>query len=132
MGITIDAKKYGRLCEMALPMVITSQKDFRRMAELAEELTFKPNSTPEEKRLAELLVKLVEDYDHLHHPAPDLPPHELLAYLMEQRGLKQADLIELIGSSAQVSALVTGKRSISKAQAKKLAAFFKVSAELFI
>lgn len=102
------------------------------MAEIAEELYFKPKQTPEEKRLAELLIKLVEDYDHLHHPAPDIPPHKMVAYLMEQRGLKQVDLIPLIGSSAQVSDLVTGKRSISKTQAKKLAAFFRVSTDLFI
>jgi plasmid maintenance system antidote protein VapI len=31
-----------------------------------------------------------------------------------------------------MSATLTGKRSISKAQAKKLASFFDVSADLFI
>jgi HTH-type transcriptional regulator/antitoxin HigA len=38
----------------------------------------------------------------------------------------------VIGSRSQVSDLVSGKRGISKAQAKKLAEFFHVSIELFI
>jgi HTH-type transcriptional regulator/antitoxin HigA len=56
----------------------------------------------------------------------------MVSFLMEERGLKQADLAELIGSRAQVSGIVTGKRAISKSHAKKLAAFFKVSTDLFI
>jgi HTH-type transcriptional regulator/antitoxin HigA len=38
----------------------------------------------------------------------------------------------VLGSRAQVSDLVNGKRGTSKAQVKKLAEYFKVSAELFI
>ena len=82
--------------------------------------------------LAKLLEKLIEDYDAAHYPIPQPQPHETVKYLMEQRGLRQADLAPIIGSRSQVSDLVSGKRGISKAQAKKLAEFFHVSAELFI
>jgi HTH-type transcriptional regulator/antitoxin HigA len=51
---------------------------------------------------------------------------------MLARGLKQGDLAELLGSKGRVSELINGKRTISKAQAKALAEFFHVSAELFI
>jgi HTH-type transcriptional regulator/antitoxin HigA len=51
---------------------------------------------------------------------------------MQQRGLKQADLVPVLGSRAQVSDLVNGKRGISKTQAKALAKYFGVSIELFI
>ena len=51
---------------------------------------------------------------------------------MEQRDLKQNNLLHIFGSSGITSEVVNGKRSISKAQAKKLAEFFKVSVELFI
>ena len=56
----------------------------------------------------------------------------MVKYLMEQRGLKQADLVPVLGSRAQVSDLVNGKRGISKAQVKALAEYFGVSAELFL
>ena len=56
----------------------------------------------------------------------------MVKFLMEQRGLRQTDLAPVLGSRAQVSDLVSGKRGISKDQAKRLAKFFRVSAELFI
>lgn len=124
--------RYGRLCAKFVPRLITSDEEFDRMAEQLEELDMKESPTAEEEALAGLLAKLVADYDDLHYPLPEIPPHEMVAYLMEQRGLKQTGLVELIGSRAQVSDLVNGKRGISKDQAKKLAKFFKVSAELFI
>jgi HTH-type transcriptional regulator/antitoxin HigA len=46
--------------------------------------------------------------------------------------LRQAYLAPIFGSSGRVSEVVNGKRGISKAQAKALGEFFKVSPELFI
>ena len=50
----------------------------------------------------------------------------------EDRGLRQRDLIPLFGSSSVVSDVLNGKRSISKAHARKLAESFHVPASLFI
>ncbi len=88
--------------------------------------------TPEERALAELLARLIEDYDERKHPLPELPPNLLLQALVEQRHLRQRDLIPLFGASSVVSDVIHGKRSISKVQAKKLASFFRVPAECFI
>ena len=133
MGLkALDAEKYGELCAEVVPKVIENDKEFDRMAEKLEELTFKKNATREEKELAKLLEKLVMAYDDEHYPIPQSPPHEMVKFLMEQGGLKQADLVPLLGSRAQVSDLVNGKRGISKAQIKKLAEYFGVSAELFL
>ena len=54
------------------------------------------------------------------------PPRE------QQRALKPSDLWPGIGSKGRVSEILAGKRSISKDQAKKLAEFFHVRADLFI
>jgi HTH-type transcriptional regulator / antitoxin HigA len=83
----------------------------------------------EEDALATLLERLIAAYDD-KFSLPEQPRHEMVKYLMEQRGLKQADLVPVLGSRAQVSDLVNGKRGISKAQVKKLAEYFGVSAEL--
>ena len=40
-------------------------------------------------------------------------PLSMLLHLMEARGLKQVDLIDVIGSSGVVSEIVNGKREIS-------------------
>jgi len=92
----------------------------------------KSSRTPEETTLADLLTKLIQDYDEAQFPIAETPPHEMIAYLMEQRGLTPAELEEVIGSRAQVSNILSGKRAISPPQAKKMAAFFRVAADLFI
>jgi hypothetical protein len=51
---------------------------------------------------------------------------------MEQNGLRQAHLVSIFGSRGRISEVVNGKRVISKAQAKAMGEFFKVSPELFI
>ena len=128
----IDEKKYGRLLRKTLPKVIETDEELDRMVELLEGLSIPERDlTPEEDAIASLLERLIQDYDD-KVVLPEVPPHEMVRYLMEQRNLKQVDLVPVIGTRAQVSALVNGKRGISKAQAKKLAEFFHTSVELFI
>jgi HTH-type transcriptional regulator/antitoxin HigA len=124
---------YGKLLAAELPKPIQNDQEFDRMVSRLEELDFaKRKLTPEEKALREILAALIEVYDDNHHHIPEQPPNEMVKHLMEQRGLKQADLVPVLGSRAQVSDLVNGKRGISKAQVKLLAEYFGVSAELFI
>lgn len=78
-------------------------------------------------------MKLIEDYEEENYPMDKSTPHEILQHIMESSGLRQADLVRILGSSSGVvSEMVNGKRSISKAQAKALGAYFKVSPSLFI
>ena len=51
---------------------------------------------------------------------------------MEEHGLRQRDLLYVFGSRGIASEVVSGKRAISKAQAKKLAGIFHVPADLFL
>src|SRR5664279_1649966 len=134
MGMrALDPVAYGGLLAAELPQPIQNEREFDRMVARLEELDFaKQKLTPEEKALREILAALVEVYDEEHHQIPQQPPHEMVKHLMEQRGLKQADLVPVLGSRAQVSDLVNGKRGISKAQVKMLAEYFGVSPELFI
>jgi HTH-type transcriptional regulator/antitoxin HigA len=55
-----------------------------------------------------------------------------LAQVMLDRGLRQADLVPVLGSRSLVSEVVNGKRGPSKVQVKNLGRFFGVSPELFI
>jgi HTH-type transcriptional regulator/antitoxin HigA len=66
------------------------------------------------------------------YPVPRATPGEFLRALLEHRGLAQAAIAPLLGGSGHASEIVNGKRSISKAQARKLAGFFGVSADSFI
>ena len=129
MGVkTLDPVAYGKLLALELPRPIQNGREFdNNMMARLEELDFsKRKLTPEEQAL------LIEVYDDEHHDISELPPHEMVRHLMEQRGLKQVDLVPVLGSRAQVSDLVNGKRGISKTQAKKLGEYFGVPVELFL
>lgn len=136
MTVNVDEKKYGNLLMSVLPSVITNDEELDRMTQEIDRLITKDIKqgalSPEEDKLLELLTLLVEEYEDEHYPIEDAPPHEVLKFIMEQRDLKQSDLLDVFGSSGIASEVVNGKRSISKAQAKKLAERFKVSVELFI
>ncbi len=129
-------EKYGNLLVRVLPSVITNDDELERLTQEIDRLITKDikqgSLSPEEDRLLELLGLLVEEYEDKHYPIPEVAPNEVLKFLMEDRELKQKDLVHIFGSTGITSEVVNGKRSISKAQAKKLAEYFKVSVELFI
>jgi len=90
------------------------------------------NLTPEETTLLELLVQLIERFEEKAYPIPEAPGYRVLQTLMENRGVKQADLLPIFGSRGIASEVYNGKRGISKAQAKKLGEFFGISPAVFI
>ena len=81
--------------------------------------------------LAERIGELVEVYETERHPIPDASPAEVLAFLMEQNGLKLEDLPE-IGAPSVVSAVLNGKRELDIRQVATLSKRFGVTADVFI
>jgi len=130
--IELDEKVYGRLLLRTLPHVIRTDEEHERLANELLRLDETENPTPEEQELAELLTVLIDRYEDRRFPIRKAGSQQTLQHLMEARNLTQKDLWKVFGSKGITSEVVHGKRSISKAQAKKLAAFFHVSAELFI
>ena len=132
----LDEKKYGQLIGKHRPRVIKSDADLERMATYLEELDRKEETTPltqEEQTLQELLDHLCMDYNQRTTPIPEnVPPLEMLKYLMEAGNLKQADLLDVFASRAVASQVLTGQRAISKTHARRLAQRFNLSADLFI
>lgn len=132
MTLTFDTAAYSNLLNQYIPQAIETEEEYNRVLKIAEKLTFNKSKTPEEKVLYKLLVTLIEAYETENYPMDEATPHEILQHLMESSGIRQADLVGVIGSSGVVSDVVNGKRSISKAQAKALGDYFEVSSSLFI
>ena len=132
-ALVIDNKRYARVLAKVLPRVITTDGEHERMlAEIEKLMDKSDHRTPEEDTVLDLMVRLVKDYEEEYHPLPDPTPLEMLVYLMEQRSLKQADLLPIFKSRGYVSDVINAKRAISRAHARQLAEFFKVSATLFL
>ena len=132
-ALVIDNKKYARVLAKVLPRVIATDEEHERMLAQVETLMDKSvRRTAEEDAALDLMARLIKDYEEEHHPLTDPSPHEMLVYLMEQRSLKQADLLPIFKSRGYVSDVINAKRAISRARAKQLAEFFKVSADVFV
>ena len=128
----LDEKSYGRLLRRALPHVIRSEDEYQRLANELLRLDEKEHASVEEDELAELLTVLIEEYEARRYPIKGAGPRQILQHLMEARNLTQKDLAKVFGSKGLASEVCNGKRAISKMQAKKLADFFNVRADLFI
>jgi HTH-type transcriptional regulator / antitoxin HigA len=130
--IELNEKTYGQLLGRALPHVIRTEEDCERLTNELMRLDEREDLSREEKELAELLTVLIDEYEERRYPIRKASPRQTLHHLMEARKLTQKNLWKVFGSKGITSEVFHGKRSISKAQAKKLAAFFHVNVELFI
>ena len=87
--------------------------------------------SPEQDALAELLTLLIQQFEK-RYDLPHATPLEALRSLMEDRSLRQRDLLTVFVSSSVASDVLNGKREISKLHARRLAEFFHVPVSLFI
>ncbi len=133
-ALTVDPRKYARLANRIIVKAIETEEEYDHMVAAVEQLMDKGEGhlSPEEAALLETMAILVRAYDDRHHPLPSVAPNEMLAYLMETSGRTAKDLLPVLGTRGRVSEVLSGKRSISKEQAKKLASVFKVTVDLFI
>lgn len=132
MTLTINKEVYGALLAEVQPKLITTEEENEKALLVVEKLMHSQNRTIEENQLLALLVVLIERFEDEHYQLNSSTPHSMLSHLIEARGIKQSDLIGVIGSKGVVSEVVNGKRAISKAQSKALGKFFGVSPALFI
>ena len=127
--VTVDPKKYARLANRIVVKAIETEEEYDHMVSAVEQLIDKGEDrlSPEESALMETMAILVQAYDDRHHPLPSVAPNEMLAYLMETSGRRAKDLLPVFGTRGRVSEVLSGKRSVSKEQAKRLASVFKVT-----
>ena len=130
---TLDERKYRRLLDETLPVVIRTEQEYQRLLRAAALLMEKPEAaiTEEEGRLLEMLSMLVEEYEDRVHPLPKMEPHKMLNHLLQEKQLKPSDLWTILPKS-RVSEILSGKRGISKAHAKQLAEMLHVPVDLFL
>ena len=129
----LNPRRYAELLAAALPVKIEDEQQHQRMLAFAERLMMKGEQLSlEEEAMLKLLAHLIEDYERRVYQPEKATPLEVLTELMAARDLKQSDLWPILKSKSVTSEIVNGKRGISKANAKALAAFFHVPADVFL
>ena len=128
----LNVQRYSCLLRRFTPKVIESVKENRLALRALDELLEIEKRTPEERAMVELLGTLIDQFERREYPTRRSEPRETLAWLIEENAMRPADLAGIMGGRSRVSEVLSGKRRISKEQAKRLADRFRVSAELFI
>jgi HTH-type transcriptional regulator/antitoxin HigA len=131
MSTATSRPEYADLLARALPSVIHSEKENERYLAMLEELDQKGKLSPAERRLAELLTLLIEDFEERAYALKPSMPIEILNGLMEANSLKQKDLVDVFGTPSIVSEVLNGKRGLTIEHIKKLSRRFHVSPEAF-
>jgi HTH-type transcriptional regulator/antitoxin HigA len=123
---------YDELLAQFKPRPIGSELQYRRVMRQIDELMRMSVRSRAQEDVLELLSVLVGQYEERCYPAPDVTPGQVLAHLIEVRGVSRADLARATGIARQtITNIVTGARGISTANRSKLAAYFHVSPHLF-
>jgi len=113
--------------------VIKNEKQYLEYLDEFEKLMdLDPDEGTEESDIYDLLAVLIEEYEDEHYPIELPDPIEAIKFRMEQMGLKNKDLIEIIGSKSKVSEVLNKKISLSLNMIKKLHQFLGIPAEVLI
>ena len=127
------AKRYRALCELVPLKPITRAAQYDAAVEHLNRLLDAggANQAHVLAGLVEALGEMIHAYEKRKAPLPEAEPREVLRYLMDEHGLTQSVLSGL-ASQGTISDILSGRREISKALAKKLASRFQVSAAVFL
>jgi HTH-type transcriptional regulator/antitoxin HigA len=86
------------------------QKAMKRVSELMQ---LDPSPSSSESDELEVLAELIEAYEKKHHDLGSPTPAELIAFVMEQRGLTKGEMASYLGSPSRVSEVLNGKRALT-------------------
>lgn len=87
--------------------------------------------TPDSDRL-ELLTVLVEAYENQKYPVEAPDPIDAILFRMQEKNLKQADLVPYFGSRSRVSEVLSRKRPLTVPMIRALSAGLGISAETLV
>ncbi len=133
MSATAVRSEYAVLLSNTLPAVIRSEAENERYIATLEGLDSKGNRmTAAERRLADLLTLLIEDFEEKHYALKASRPLDVLNELLSANNLKQKDLVDVFGTPSIVSEVLHGKRQLTTEHIRRLSRRFHVSPEVFI
>jgi len=104
-----------RPLDFSTPHVLRNPREYRAaIAEIDDLLDRDPAPRTEAYDLLEILSVLVEAYENAHEPPiPRSSPRAVVAFVLEQRGMKRADLLPVFGTRSRLSEFLAGKRRLS-------------------
>ena len=103
----------------------------RRPSSQVEALLARPALSAAERAYVDLLSDLLADWEDATVEIPDVHGAALVRVLLEERGLRQKDLVGVFATASVVSEVLAGRRELTRKQIEGLARFFEVSPAAF-
>jgi HTH-type transcriptional regulator/antitoxin HigA len=110
---------------------IHNKKDLRQALARIDELIDAKHGTSEYDEL-EILSTLVEVYEDKHCPVLPPDPVEAIKFLMDQEGLKQADISKYFGGKNRASEVLSRKRPLSLRMIRRLHKSFHIPSDTLL
>jgi len=98
---------------------IRNESDYQDALSQLELIFDAKSGSPEGDKL-EVLSILIDKYENEHFPIEMPDPIEAIKFRMEQMGMRQKDLGEIIGYKSRVSEILNKKRKLSLSMIRKL------------
>lgn len=117
---------------MEMRIVKTDRQYRRYLAEIGKLVAKGPNPKTAAGARLELLAKLVEDYEKVRFPFDKPDAVEAIQFRMEQQGLRQKDLAELLGGKNRASEILSRKRPLTIPMIRALSRHLHIPAELLV
>lgn len=113
--------------------VIRSEEQYKAyLAEIEGLLAIPPEANSASAERLDLLTVLVESYENQKYPIEPPSPIDAIKFRMEEKGLKQADLIPYFGTRSRVSEVLSGKRSLTIPMIRALSVGLGISTETLV
>jgi HTH-type transcriptional regulator/antitoxin HigA len=123
---------YEELLTTVVPRPPRTQEDVDALNDLIDTLTDLPNLSEGQLDFIGLIGRLVYDWESTHEEPISAPTENIVRMLLEDRGLRQQDLVgSVFPNRHAVSDFLAGRRPLTYDRVMKLAAFFGVSPALF-
>lgn len=110
---------------------IKSEKDYNQALTRLNAIFHAKVDTPEGDE-AEVLSILIEKYEDEHYPIGMPDPIEAIKFRMEQMGMKQKDLAEVVGFTSRVSEILNKKRKLTLNMIRKLSSTLQIPTEVLV
>ena len=110
---------------------IRNEADYQKALERLEVIFDAKRGTSEGDEL-EILAIVVDNYENENFPIGMPDPISAIKFRMEQMGMKQKDLVEMVGFKSRVSEIMNNKRKLTLDMIRKLSANLKIPTEVLI
>jgi HTH-type transcriptional regulator/antitoxin HigA len=127
-----EGRSYLETLNHVKPRLIRSEYEAEAVQEQIDALMENRDRTPEDQEYLAFLTWLLLIWEDGKYPPIHVEPIEVIKNLLADNGLRQADLVgPVFPTRSRASEALSGRRSLTYQYVERLAAFFRVSPNLF-